>query len=113
MGNVLTNTFPSDIIKSSKERKKMKKTVLQLKVDFFKMMMQYVIDTNNKQLLADWLDFLEISNENISDESVETIYSFDRLVEVINEGFSKDYDEDDNSYNDAISIIDECYSEIL
>ena len=51
--------------------------------------------------------------ENISDESVETIYSFDRLVEVINEGFSKDYDEDDNSYNDAISIIDECYSEIL
>ena len=66
MGNVLTNAFPSDIIKSSKERKKkMKKTVLQLKVDFFKMMMQYVIDTNNKQLLADWLDFLEISNENI------------------------------------------------
>lgn len=51
----------------------MKKTILQLKVDFFKMMMQYVIDTDNKQLLADWLDFLEISSENISDKEIENI----------------------------------------
>lgn len=51
--------------------------------------------------------------ENILDESIETIYSFDKLIEVINEGFNKDYDEDDNTYYDAISIINECYSEIL
>lgn len=72
----------------------MKKTVLQLKVDFFKMMMQYVIDTNNKQLLADWLDFLEISNENISDEEIKNIVKVDWKWESMCEAFGELTEED-------------------
>ena len=51
--------------------------------------------------------------ENISNEDVETVFSFDKLVEVLNTGFEKDYDVIDNSYENTISIINECYSEIL
>lgn len=72
----------------------MKKTVLQLKVDFFKMMMQYVIDTNNKQLLADWLDFLEISSENISDEEIKNIVKVDWKWEGMCEAFGELTEED-------------------
>ena len=72
----------------------MKKTVLQLKVDFFKMMMQYVIDTNNKQLLADWLDFLEISSENISDEEIKNIVKIDWKWEGMCEAFGELTEED-------------------
>lgn len=50
--------------------------------------------------------------ENILKESVETIYSFDKLIEVLNKGFKKDYDIIDNSYKNTISIINECYAEI-
>ena len=50
-------------------------------------------------------------DENISNEDIETIFSFDRLVEVINKGFEKDYDVIDNSYKNTVSIINECYSE--
>ncbi|MGM9849837.1 MAG: restriction endonuclease [Bacilli bacterium] len=51
-------------------------------------------------------------DENISNEDIETIFSFDRLVEVLNKGFEKDYDVIDNSYKNTVSIINECYSEI-
>ena len=50
-------------------------------------------------------------DENISNETVQTIYSFDKLVEVINIGLSKDYEIVGNSYNDVINIINESYSE--
>lgn len=49
-------------------------------------------------------------DENISNEDIETIFSFDRLVEVLNKGFDKDYDIIDNNFKNTISIINECYS---
>lgn len=73
----------------------MNKTILQLKVDFFKMMMQYIIDTNNKQLLADWLDFLEISNENISDKEIENIVKVNWMWSDICETFGELINEED------------------
>lgn len=72
----------------------MNKTILQLKVDFFKMMMQYIINTNNKQLLADWLDFLEISNENISDKEIENIVKVNWMWSYICEAFGNLTEED-------------------
>ena len=49
-------------------------------------------------------------DENIKNDDVETIFSFDKLVEVINKGFKKDYDVIGNSYQNTKSIIKECYS---
>jgi len=50
-------------------------------------------------------------NENILNSDVETIYSFDKLIEVINEGFDKDYDLNDNDFERILDIINECSSE--
>ena len=52
-------------------------------------------------------------DENILNDSVDTIFSFDRLVQILNKGFDKDYDIVDNTYKDTLSIIDDCYSEII
>ena len=52
-------------------------------------------------------------DENISNDSVETIFSFDRLVQILNKGFDKEYDIVDNTYTTSLSIIEECYSDIL
>lgn len=51
--------------------------------------------------------------ENITNNNIETIYSFDRLIEVLNEGFNKNYEEKDNNYKNSLSIIKECYENIL
>ena len=72
----------------------MNKTILQLKVDFFKMMMQYIINTDDKKLLADWLDFLEVSNENLSDKEIEDIVRINWVWTDICETFGNFTEED-------------------
>jgi len=55
---------------------------------------------------------LERINENITDQNIETIYSFDSYVEVLNEGFNKDFETRYNNYSNAKSILKECYEDI-
>ena len=43
--------------------------------------------------------------ENINDDSIETIYSYKRFIEVLNAGFNKDYNTDDSTYESILSII--------
>ena len=55
---------------------------------------------------------LERINENITDQRIDTIYSYNTFVEVLNEGFNKDYETNSNDYITAKSILRECYAEI-
>ena len=55
---------------------------------------------------------LERIHENITDQRIETIYSYNTYVEVLNEGFNKDYEIEHNDYLTAKSILRECYAEI-
>lgn len=45
--------------------------------------------------------------ENIEDNNVETIYSFDNMVKVINEGFKTDFETLNNTYSTVKSILTE------
>lgn len=55
---------------------------------------------------------LERIHENITDQRIETIYSYNTYVEVLNEGFNKNYETEFNDYLTAKSILRECYAEI-
>lgn len=55
---------------------------------------------------------LERITENITDQRIETIYSYNSFVEVLNEGFNKDYETKGNDYITSKSILRECYAEI-
>lgn len=55
---------------------------------------------------------LERINENITDQKIDTIYSYNLFVEILNEGFNKDYETNYNDYTTAKSILRECYAEI-
>jgi hypothetical protein len=43
--------------------------------------------------------------ENIDDESVDTIYDFDKFIEVLNIGFNEDHDIKENHFNESLKII--------
>lgn len=49
--------------------------------------------------------------ENLFNENVETIYTFDNLVEVLNVGFNANYEVNENDFDTVMAIITEYYSQ--
>mgnify|MGYP003618355956 FL=1 len=49
--------------------------------------------------------------ENLFDENIDTIYTFDNFIEVLNVGFCSKYEVDENDFVTAMSIISNHYAQ--